>query len=335
MLEQDLTPANTIQTNALKTSISKASVSGTPEVNELKNEPHQHGSIEVDEPKTELLESSVRDTQQAIGTIEASLTRAAVRQTDEKTLDVLARKFQQVSRRHRQRVRRAIWLGAISGIALMIVNLVALIVLLQTERYPFGALWWLWILNAFVLCGCVIYPLRSATERRTAAAALASYEDVRVVGPLTEQLSSSDMIVRKSARIALISLLPRLTPSDSHWLNEEQRDTLCRVLEDAQRQPELSEAILLAFAQVGDSSALAAVQRVAEMPARVSRHKRLQAVARQCLPILQDRIHYEGARRTLLRAHNTDPTDSATLLRMPDTVTNTHSKELLRPTHLE
>lgn len=263
---------------------------------------------------------------------EAAPLTGAVWQKDGETLDVLSRRFQQVSRLHRLRVRRAIWLGAVSGLALMLINVVALIILLQTERYPFAAMWWIWIVNAFVFGACVVYPLRSAAERRTAASELASYEDVRVVGPLTELLSSSDMAVRKSARIALISLLPRLTPSDAHWLNDEQRDTLCRVLEDAQGQPELAEAILLAFEQVGDSSALAVVQRIAEMPARDARHKRLQAVARQCLPHLRSRIQYEGARQTLLRAHNANSTDSAILLRVPAAVPDQPSQELLRPT---
>ena len=216
-------------------------------------------------------------------------------------LESLARRFQRASRRHRMRVRRAIWLGVSSALVLMAVNVAALLALLQTERYPFAAMWGLWLLNAVVLAFCIAYPLRSAQERRTIAVRLAGYEDVRVVGPLIELLTASDKHLRKTARIGLIRLLPRMTPDDAHWLTNEQMERMGQVLEQAEAQPELADATLRAFAQVGDSSVLPLVRRVAEMRAHTSQHRALRAMARECLPLLCARVQHETARQTLLR----------------------------------
>ena len=256
------------------------------------------------------------------------------RLNEEPHVEALARRFQQASRRHRLRVRRAIWLGVGSGAALMIANTVALITLLQTERYPFAPMWWMWVLNALVFAACVVYPLRSARTRRALAAQLAAYEDVRAVGPLAELLTVSDPQLRKTARVGLIRLLPRLTPQDAHWLQPEQRDVLCQALEDAERQPELAEAIVRAFAQVGDAGVLASMQRVAEMRAPAGRHKLLKATARECLPILRARIQQAGARQSLLRPHQPPLADPAVLLR-PASPADTPARELLRPSDQE
>jgi hypothetical protein len=246
-------------------------------------------------------------------------------------LEPLVRRFQRASRRHRQRVRWAIRLGVGSALVLMAVNVAALIALLQTEHYPFAEMWGLWLLNTFVFALCVVSPLRSAQERRAIAVRLADYEDVRVVGPLTELLTSSDKALRKTVRIGLIRLLPRMTPLDAYWLTTEQLEQLGHVLEQPQMQPELSEAVLRAFAQVGDSRALPQVRRVAEMRAHTSRHKALRALARECLPLLCVRVQHEAARQTLLRARDTGLSDPTTLLRVPTGENLSSPGNLLRP----
>lgn len=253
------------------------------------------------------------------------------RLNNEPQLEALARRFQQASRLHRLRVRRAIWLGVAGAFALMLVNMAAMIALMQTERYPFAPMWWLWVVNVAMFGACMLYPLRSAYRRRALAARLAEYEDVRAVGPLADLLTTSDPRLRKTARVGLIRLLPLLTSGDAHWLPPEQRDRLCQVLEDAERQPELAEAILRAFAHVGDGNVLGAVQRVADMRARAARHKLLKATARECLPILRARIGQENARQTLLRPHTSPHGDPATLLRGTTQADAPCSAELLRP----
>ncbi len=285
----------------------------------------EHGGVDFGASATDSASESRMDTAaestQGAFVQEASVQEAAVEITGgnrlniEPQLEALARRFQQASRLHRLRVRRAIWMGVAGAFALMLVNIAAMISLMQTERYPFAPMWWLWVVNVLIFGACVLYPLRSAHVRRTLAAQLAEYEDVRAVGPLADLLTASDPRLRKTARVGLIRLLPLLTPGDAHWLLPEQRDRLCQVLEDAERQPELAEAILRAFAQVGDAHVLGAVRRVADMRARAARHKLLKATARECLPILRARIGQENARQTLLRPHTSSHSDPATLLR--------------------
>ena len=90
-------------------------------------------------------------------------------------------------------------------------------------------------------------------------------------------------------------------------------------------------AILQAFAQVGDSSALPIVEKLAREEAKTVDQRRIQEAAQECLPALRLRAQKERDPHTLLRATGSAGNDTETLLRAATTVQETPPEQLLRP----
>jgi hypothetical protein len=180
--------------------------------------------------------------------------------------------------------------------------------------------------------GCVLSTFlvsrmfRAKQRYKTAMQSLMKSEDLRVVGPLTEALSTSD--TRSIAASALCRLLPRLQFGDAHLLNEKQRRSLYRELEGT--DTDLILAILKAFEQVGDSKDLPYVERLAQAAAERPTGGRLLAEAQHCLLFLKARAEHEHTRQTLLRAASASDTPPDVLLRPASSTPETEPQQLLR-----
>ena len=176
---------------------------------------------------------------------------------------------------------------------------------------------------------------------------LSALSDVRAVGPLVNTLKMDYRGIHRVAVAALIDLLPRLRASEADLLNAEQRGLLCRQLSKplkalpanasaASQEAYIKAvafrvAILQAFAQVGDSSALPLVERLAHGEATTRGQRAIQEAARQCLPALMLRAEQERNGQTLLRAANAADAEGETLLRAAKGARETRHDQLLRP----
>jgi len=251
----------------------------------------------------------------------------------EASVEPLLGQFKQATLRYKQQVRLALRWGIGSAFVFLGIEIVVLLIALQTGEYPFGATVGMWGVYALILAAGIALPWSSANTRRTSAAALAHFDDVRVIGPLAEILETADRPTRQLVSDALIRLLPRLQSSDAHLLNEDQRECLCRILSGADWQhPELAVAVMEAFQRVGDSRALILIERLADIHARSSAQRQIRAAAASCLPALRARVVQEPARLTLLRPSSGN-SGADTLLRAAESTvpSETDVQQLLRP----
>ena len=258
-------------------------------------------------------------------------TPAALHNADTEMVSRLLPVFEAETRRYQRRVRSAIRLGVTGAILVTLVNTVAVAVAAQLgTEFPLAITVGMMTLYVLLLLAGVILPLRSGARRNSLRELLVRCDDVRVVGPLTEMLASSDSETRRMSAAMLTELLPRLQSTGARLLDAEQIALLGDVLRNGAREDhELAVAIVRAFAQVGDSSVLPLVERIADSPAHTRRRRRLKAEAEACLPFLQAHVRQEQASRTLLRASAPGSGGPDTLLR-PAGSANSDPGQLLR-----
>jgi hypothetical protein len=183
------------------------------------------------------------------------------------------------------------------------------------------------ILAVIVMCSWLLHTIFPA-ETKKALKSAANLEDIRLVGPLVELLKFEDAGIKRLAGETLIKLLPRLKASDAFLLNTTQRALLCKALMARVNAESFRIAILKAFEQVGDSTCLATVQRLADGEIANEAEARVRDAARECVPYLQARLEQEKAAQSLLRpsaaGHSSEtllhpvaasPTEPALLLR--------------------
>ncbi|MCW3055026.1 MAG: hypothetical protein JWN14_4196 [Chthonomonadales bacterium] len=201
-----------------------------------------------------------------------------------------------------------------------------------------------WLGMTLFLTGSILEPRK---RLRKMAQTLVDTNDVRAVGALIDTLKLEDRKIRSIAVEGLIKLLPRLQAKDAELLNPEQRALLCsrlsrppkkidvnlRPLSPAayQREVAFRVAILQAFAQVGDSRALAVVERLVQGEAKTEELRQVQAAAQACLPSLILRCEQIRSHKTLLRAADASDTGAETLLRAAQGTRETPPEQLLRP----
>jgi hypothetical protein len=165
--------------------------------------------------------------------------------------------------------------------------------------------------------------------QRNAISALARYDDIRAVGPLTEALDYRDRGLADAAVPKLAEFLPRLQSGDAALLDDAQRRILDRVLLK-HRKPDLVLAILAAYEQVGDAKSLEAVERLAAGEGRCAKDRRVREAAIDCHAALKQRAQAERDAQTLLRpVYTGDP--EGTLLRPAHGPGDADAKVLLRP----
>ena len=142
---------------------------------------------------------------------------------------------------------------------------------------------------------------------------------------------------KQAIRDALAALLPQMKASDARLLTPALRRTLNLWLTNApvssllqRRYDPLFLAVLKALEQVGDSSAIPVVTRLAKMKGWTRRQKALKQAAIECLPMLQAHCGDVETARTLLRASQSENAGANTLLRPASGSGTTDSAELLR-----
>ncbi|HLL80518.1 MAG TPA: hypothetical protein VKT25_13515, partial [Ktedonobacteraceae bacterium] len=145
-----------------------------------------------------------------------------------------------------------------------------------------------------------------------------------------EIASIQDGNTNRSAAILLTGLLPRLQASDAILLTETQRAALGYALTSNVGDARFLIAALKALEQVGDSSALSVVEKLAAGRIRTADPKRVQAAAQECLLFLRARYEQQRASETLLRASERSETLADTLLIPAKGVVATEVSELLR-----
>jgi hypothetical protein len=171
----------------------------------------------------------------------------------------------------------------------------------------------------------------ASQQQKTAALAIARFDDVRAVGALAEALEFKDKDVVPMAEKALICLLPRMKASDAALLSPTQRQSLNRALKG--KNTALTLAILKAWEQVGDARAVEEVEKLAQGRGRGGRIPKVVEAAQECLPFLRQSAERQQIGSQLLRAADGNLTPADVLLRpaMPRASTEPPD-QLLRPT---
>lgn len=197
----------------------------------------------------------------------------------------------------------------------------------------------------------IVNSARNARLRRRALIAqVADQQDqfnTRSIGPLIDALYLDDAKTREIAIAALTEILPTLKASDTALLNESQRARLCYLISVSVDNPLHKDvralfrpadtraiafrvAILQAFEQVGDSNALAVVERLARGETKTAGESLIREAALACLPALQMRTQCEDRSRTLLRAAGAEANHEVALLRPVDGQHEVEPEKLLR-----
>ncbi len=174
-----------------------------------------------------------------------------------------------------------------------------------------------------------------------ALSALAHVEDERAAGPLAEVVVSRVNPSRDSrvaAAMTLIRLLPRIEQEQYDLLTTYQRTCLYRLLREphVSKETELVLAVLSTIERVGDTRALLAVNRLAEIPVPFETAAGFENQARCATAALRGRdvllacqanaSHAEA----LVRASQAPADESGTLLRAVRTSAETPEAVLLR-----
>ena len=162
---------------------------------------------------------------------------------------------------------------------------------------------------------CYFFARKARRERNKRIQAVAEMNDAQIIGSLLEASQAGKSGIHKTARTALLKLLPALRASDSAALSVMDKQNMARTLNF--NDAELTLAILKALEQVGDASAIPAVQKMAKGRGDVSRDWQIMESARQCLPFLEQSAENRQAAAQLLRpaAYTANATDAQQLLR--------------------
>ena len=156
-----------------------------------------------------------------------------------------------------------------------------------------------------------------------------------------------DAIAKRTAKRALIRLLPRLDEVQDFHLSSRQSMILRQVfmfpLESVWRKDvsglfkpvEAEEtafrvSVLKGFALVGDEDCLSLVEKIALGDAKTEGEIAIKRTAQECLPLLKERIEGQRAEKTLLRASSAEG-GGEVLLRPSTEMHGTGGTELLRP----
>ncbi len=158
---------------------------------------------------------------------------------------------------------------------------------------------------------------------------LVRFDDVRMVGVFAEVLEAADKQIVALAETKLTELLPRLQASDAHLLNPEQRSILNKSL--IQAESGFVKAILKAYEQIGDSTAIPFVEKLTRGEGKAGGDAEVVAAANACLPFLIQRAKQQEQSQTLLRASEGNAAAPENLLRPANATIETQPDTLLRP----
>jgi HEAT repeat protein len=228
--------------------------------------------------------------------------------------------LEEMARRRRQRrtwwIRNGAWIVLLVGMVVLLVACGAGALLDPILR---GAAY---ILSA--VAGGRVFDA-AARMRRDAVAFLGQIDDPRMVGALAVCLGDADEDIRRSATVALVRLLPRVTPADRRSLSPEEMGALIAALRTD--RPELVIPLLQAFGVIGDERTIPAVMHVAH----TGRSAAARRTARECLHNIRAHVAEMHEADTLLRASSATPAARPDeLLRPAQGAPVSHPDELLR-----
>lgn len=167
-----------------------------------------------------------------------------------------------------------------------------------------------------------------------ATRSLAKLNDVRVVGPLLDLISSRiiDFQTRYATATALMNLLPKLQMGDRNILMDRQLDALYHSLRRShpEKETELVITYLDAIGKVGGSHALPHLERLIQTPGDSENIHRIQQKARETLTALEARIKQERQGMSLLRPAESPDNPAETLLRPAQGAAPANPQVLLR-----
>lgn len=157
-------------------------------------------------------------------------------------------------------------------------------------------------------------------------------DDVRNVGHLADALAVRNVQVARQAEIELTGLLPQIREADGGLLSAEQRQCIYRemLVRNVSSKPEFIIAALGLVERIGDTTALPEVLALASRAADTAGGREVKASAESCLQVLRQTESQRDARRSLLRASNSDAGSSDTLLRPAEQAHADNPDELLR-----
>jgi hypothetical protein len=195
-----------------------------------------------------------------------------------------------------------------------------------------------------------IRPKSQWAFQEIAVRLLANSDDMCAVGPLLEVARWGTMVwnqqIEDEAHYGLMRLLPRLQMTDAQALTAKQRDCLYNLLlvhssfvlpgapapsyvPNTKFDVPLSEAILKAYEHIGDTKALALVQKLAASEGK------LAEAAQECLPRLQEQTEKWSTGEHLLRATDEPISSPDILLRPASATTEIEPQQLLRASTTE
>lgn len=305
--------------------------------------------LSVEEQETGSLPASISATPEAAPQ-QALPTEAVAALPTAESAEGLGARLSRMAGQYRKRSDRVMWTIPAFYIGACALVLAGKTFLGEERWYEWLGSYFIYMPFALFWVGITLFLLRRGKPRkqlRSLAQTLAWQKDVGTLGALIDTWKAEDRKTHMIATDALIELLPRLQPHEADLLNAEQRAILCRKLsltprrsvedlrtstqQNYDREVAFRIAILKAFAQVGDSSALPIVTRLAQGKATTEAQKRIQAEARICLPLLTQRIEEQRSNQTLLRASSAATATADTLLRATLGISETLPDQLLRP----
>jgi hypothetical protein len=155
---------------------------------------------------------------------------------------------------------------------------------------------------------------------------------------------SNKALMARNSRLAALNeflrdALTRLTEQDAPEVSGQAQSRLYELLRQTTVEntehwdPAMASAILKAIRFIGSEAIEPDVERLANLTGSQKGPKRIRYAARECLPILRERIARESAREELLRpaAHPAQGTLVRPLVAHPDE----HPESLLRPAQIE
>ena len=257
----------------------------------------------------------------SIQSIEEGIEERNVEEQEQKTREqtLLGETLTQIKRKARAR-KRGLRLFGVAGAAAL-----GLGGLMLVDAVSVSAMTPAFLIASFVALFAATQGMRLHSQITLLVPTLPTSE-VRAIGPLLEALSYTDM--DGIPQVALMELLPRLTPADAALFSDAQRQNLHRALTDT--NTDLVALVLKALEKVGDGRAVPHVAHLAAGKGRAHIDPQVLYAAQRCLPLLEARAIYDAANQTLLRATSSPPIDGEQLLRPVTAPADTDASELLR-----
>ena len=263
------------------------------------------------------------------------IREASLRQIAALPPEHLLQLMREGARLYRRRYRLSSNVELLSLVACIPVGMLLFLVAGVGEK-PIG------VLCLLIVCFAVGWHIFMVPWRmyRALVGVLEHTEDLNLIGPIISMYVRPDGIGQKRVVLGntLARLLPRLRFDHAGLLTVEQKQDMLRLLpinmdskDEAERAVDWNMALqaLKALEQIGDESAIPAVQRLTSYI--FNQNTMVQQAAEQCLKHLRSNTGRHKEMQTLLRASAVAEVAPGMLLRPADGHAATPPEQLLRP----